>query len=99
LHGCFWHGHGCKRGARTPKTNVGYWVTKIARNVARDAVSLVGLKALGWRALAAIGHHHHIAGAYLRRYAQEVAWREDNRRVSNGGQVHRVVGHAMKRKP
>ena len=28
-----------------------------------------------------IGHHHHIAGPYLLRFAQEAAWREDNRRV------------------
>jgi len=27
----------------------------------------------------AIGHHHHIAGAYLVCYAQESAWREDHR--------------------
>jgi hypothetical protein len=26
---------------------------------------------------AEIGHHHHIAGAYLLRYAQEASWRED----------------------
>ncbi len=31
-----------------------------------------------------IGHHHHIAGVYLARYAQESAWREDHRRVDNG---------------
>ncbi len=31
---------------------------------------------------AEIGHHHHIAGAYLLRYAQEASWREDNRRAS-----------------
>ena len=43
------------------------------------------------------GHHHHIAGAYLLRYAQEASWREDNRRVSNGEQVRRVAGLAMKR--
>jgi hypothetical protein len=30
---------------------------------------------------AEIGHHHHIAGAYLLRYAQEASWREDNRRI------------------
>ena len=36
---------------------------------------------------AEIGHHHHIAGAYLLRYAQEASWREDNRRISNGEQV------------
>lgn len=48
---------------------------------------------------AEIGHHHHIAGAYLLRYAQEAAWREDHRRVSNGEQVSRVAALAMMRKP
>ncbi len=46
-----------------------------------------------------IGHHHHVAGAYLLRYAQESAWREDNRRVSNGEQVQRIVGLALTRRP
>ena len=41
------------------------------------------------------GHHHHIAGAYLLRYAQEASWREDNRRVSNGDQVRRLAGLAL----
>jgi hypothetical protein len=40
-------------------------------------------------------HHHHIAGPYLLRFAQEASWREDNRRRSNGEQVHRVAGLAM----
>jgi transposase-like protein len=46
---------------------------------------------------AEIGHHHHISGNYLLRYAQEATWREDNRRTSNGEQVSRVAGLAMKR--
>lgn len=46
-----------------------------------------------------IGHHHHIAGPYLLRYAQEAAWREDLRRVSNGEQVHGVVKLAMRLAP
>ena len=45
------------------------------------------------------GHHHHISGPYLLRFAQEAAWREDNRRVSNGEQVERVAMLAMMRKP
>lgn len=45
------------------------------------------------------GHHHHIAGPYLLRYAQEAAWREDSRRVSNGEQVRRATQLAMARKP
>lgn len=44
---------------------------------------------------AEIGTHHHIAGKYLAAYASEMAWREDNRRVSNGGQFAQVVGAAM----
>jgi transposase-like protein len=48
---------------------------------------------------AEIGHHHHIAGAYLLRYAQEASWREDNRRVSNGDQLKRVTSLALSRKP
>jgi transposase-like protein len=46
-----------------------------------------------------LGHHHHIAGPYLARYAQEAAWREDLRRVSNGKQAHGVVGLAMHCRP
>ncbi|MGB8277010.1 MAG: IS1595 family transposase [Methylovirgula sp.] len=41
------------------------------------------------------GHHHHIAGDYLLRYAQEASWREDHRRMSNGDQTFRVAGLAM----
>lgn len=48
---------------------------------------------------AEIGHHHHIAGVYLRRYAQEASWREDHRRTSNGEQVNRVASLAMASKP
>ena len=32
---------------------------------------------------AEIGHHHHVAGPYLARFAQESAWREDHRRDSH----------------
>ena len=35
--------------------------------------------------------HHHIAGPYLIRFAQEMAWREDHRQDPNGFQVDRVV--------
>jgi hypothetical protein len=42
-----------------------------------------------------IGHHHHVAGLYLLRYAQEASWREDCRRMSNSEQVNRVAGLAM----
>jgi DNA mismatch endonuclease (patch repair protein) len=49
VHGCFWHGHTCPRGARLPKTNRNYWQAKISRNMARDKASLTALKKLGWK--------------------------------------------------
>jgi DNA mismatch endonuclease (patch repair protein) len=51
VHGCFWHGHDCARGARTPKANRPYWEAKIGRNRARDAAAAAALEARGWRAL------------------------------------------------
>src|SRR5271166_7065919 len=51
VHGCFWHGHDCPRGARMPKTNAAYWEAKIARNRARDVQTLAAYATLGWRAL------------------------------------------------
>jgi transposase-like protein len=48
---------------------------------------------------AELGHHHHIAGPYLIRYAQESAWREDHRRVDNGRQVQNVMALAMASRP
>jgi len=49
VHGCFWHGHGCARGARVPKANRDYWTQKIARNRGRDLASRAALEATGWR--------------------------------------------------
>jgi DNA mismatch endonuclease (patch repair protein) len=49
VHGCFWHGHDCPRGARMPQNNRAYWQAKIARNVARDKASLANLRKLGWK--------------------------------------------------
>jgi DNA mismatch endonuclease (patch repair protein) len=51
VHGCFWHGHACKRGDRPPAANAAYWSSKIARNRARDAKARRALKALGWSVL------------------------------------------------
>ena len=51
VHGCFWHGHDCPRGARMPKANADYWAAKIARNRARDERTLGAYPTMGWRAL------------------------------------------------
>jgi DNA mismatch endonuclease (patch repair protein) len=49
VHGCFWHGHDCARGARVPKQNRDYWTAKVGRNRARDAVNRGALETAGWR--------------------------------------------------
>ena len=51
VHGCFWHGHDCPRGARRPKANADYWIAKIERNRARDARVATELSAAGWLVL------------------------------------------------
>lgn len=50
VHGCFWHGHRCKKG-RLPKSRLRYWRPKIAANKKRDARNLIKLKGSGWHAL------------------------------------------------
>lgn len=49
VHGCFWHAHACKY-ARTPKSNLGFWVPKLARTRARDQSALSKLRTSGWNA-------------------------------------------------
>ena len=49
VHGCFWHGHGCVRGARVPVQNRAYWTKKIATNKARDEDVREALTAAGWQ--------------------------------------------------
>lgn len=51
VHGCFWHGHDCPRGARQPKQNAAYWSAKINGNRDRDAKNLAALNRLGWETL------------------------------------------------
>ena len=53
VHGCFWHQHAklsCKIG-RAPRSNLGYWAGKLARNVTRDANNIEALKSSGFRVL------------------------------------------------
>lgn len=47
VHGCFWHGHACRRGA-LPQDNAEFWSEKINRNRARDAAVREALALAGW---------------------------------------------------
>jgi len=51
VHGCFWHGHDCPRGARVPVQNRDYWTRKVARNMERDRSAQSALQRLGWKSL------------------------------------------------
>jgi DNA mismatch endonuclease (patch repair protein) len=51
LHGCYWHGHGCKRGGSGAKSNTDYWGPKIERTRARDESNRRKLEEDGWRVL------------------------------------------------
>ena len=47
VHGCFWHGHGCRIG-KLPKSNLEFWLPKIERNRARDREKRSELEQVGW---------------------------------------------------
>ena len=47
VHGCFWHGHGCKIG-KLPKSNLEFWSPKIERNRLRDREKRSELEQIGW---------------------------------------------------
>ena len=51
VHGCFWHGHGCPRGARRPKRSREYWTAKISRNRERDERNIQELVSVRWDVL------------------------------------------------
>jgi DNA mismatch endonuclease (patch repair protein) len=51
VHGCFWHGHDCKRGARAPKDNADYWQQKRRNTRERDVSQLASLENAGWQPL------------------------------------------------
>ena len=47
IHGCFWHGHNCKKAAR-PTSNTEFWNAKIQGNIDRDKRVKNELKKSGW---------------------------------------------------
>ncbi len=44
---------------------------------------------------AVAGQHHHVSHKYLHQYANEMAWREDHRRIDNGGLFRKALGSAL----
>ncbi len=51
IHGCFWHAHeGCKYFS-IPKTNTGWWLSKLSKNKKRDERAIKELKNAGWKVI------------------------------------------------
>lgn len=50
VHGCFWHGHYCKR-KKMPKSRMEFWTEKISSNRRRDIRARRSLACLGWSSL------------------------------------------------
>lgn len=76
VHGCFWHGHDCRKGRTRPASNVAFWNAKLDRNRDRDAEAVVALERRGWQVEivweceAATGIAHLIDRLTLRRAAR-----------------------------
>lgn len=50
IHGCFWHGHGCKFDHK-PKSHKLFWSSKIIKNKKRDLRNNKALEEKGWQVL------------------------------------------------
>lgn len=50
VHGCFWHGHTCRRGQR-PTSNTKFWGAKLAKNKAWDNGAVRRLRRDDWGVL------------------------------------------------
>lgn len=50
VHGCFWHGHKCKKGT-IPSTNIEFWAEKIGKNIVRDKNIEEKLINLDWKVI------------------------------------------------
>ncbi|MGC4001670.1 MAG: very short patch repair endonuclease [Pirellulales bacterium] len=47
VHGCFWHGHECRRGRNIPASNRAFWKKKLTGNAERDRRSVRALRRAG----------------------------------------------------
>jgi DNA mismatch endonuclease (patch repair protein) len=65
VDGCFWHG--CPSHFRAPRSNVGYWNRKIARNKKRSVSVNAELRRSGWRVLRIWQHQLKNEGEIMQR--------------------------------
>lgn len=86
IHGCFWHQHRCSRGARRPLSNVGYWDSKLTRNIQRDRRVTADLRWLGWKVVI-VWECETRNPRQLRRRLQGILSRVAGRRTNNRSAV------------
>lgn len=98
VDGCFYHS--CPRHGHNPKSNKGYWVPKLARNLARDKVSRTALREMGfsvWKVW-----EHSLKGRQLDRLNQRLTRRLE-RRIATYSLSHlalrRRFSELLKRSP
>jgi DNA mismatch endonuclease (patch repair protein) len=85
VHGCFWHGHGCRYG-KLPKSNVPFWRDKIHKNQARDARNQSDLAESGWSVLVLWQCETRDLGT-LRKQLTTFLGRKAKRRSTNIGRI------------
>ena len=51
VNGCFWHHHNECKFARMPKSNLEFWIPKLAATKARDTRNIADLETAGWETL------------------------------------------------
>lgn len=66
VDGCFWHS--CPEHHTVPRTNEGYWLPKLRRNIERDRRVDEALRSEGWRVLRVWEHEE--PGAAAKRVAE-----------------------------
>lgn len=72
VDGCFWHG--CPKHATYPKSNSGYWLPKLQRNIERDLESNAVLRDGGWIVLRFWEHEEPAQVAAVVQKAVDFRW-------------------------
>lgn len=74
VDGCFWHG--CPIHSHIPKSNKGYWVPKLKKNIERDLTNNSKLKTEGWIVLRFWEHELNNVDAVIKQIEYEIKEKE-----------------------
>jgi DNA mismatch endonuclease (patch repair protein) len=85
VDGCFWHG--CPVHGSIPRTNRGFWQSKLEKNKQRDRVVVRELKSRGWKPLRVWQHELRRPGPLLRRLERALTVPSRGRSQTRHGRV------------